>query len=127
MTDTWTTPADTRPARELDPAMASAVADVLETVVAWSDGEITTPQALTIALHVPRAIGEAFRSMTTDDPRWTPLERLHAIEYAQREDEWGQRKVYTTFGWVSRPTLEQVERHMTSPDFDTLRYHRKAA
>lgn len=126
MTD-FTALADTLPATpELDPAIAAAVEDVLQVADAWRAGELPIPQALALITAEPRAIGHAFRHRW-HDPRRPALEALHAIEYAQREDEWGNTKVYTTFGWLSRPTFDQVQRHMASPDFEALRYRRKAS
>jgi hypothetical protein len=127
MTTAWTTPADTLPAEtELDPAIAAAVEDVLQVADAWRAGELPLTAALALITAEPRAIGHAFNTAWTD-PRRPALEALHAIEYAQREDEWGNTKVYTTFGWLSRPTFDQVQRHMASPDFESLRYRRKAS
>ena len=54
------------------------------------------------------------------------LEALHAVEFAQREDEFGSRRVYTNFGWLSTGAWDQVQRHMSGPDIDHLRYRRKA-
>ena len=122
----FTTVADAAPADTLDPDTARQIEEVLTAAAMWQRSEATTPETLAFILETPRVVGLAFRHRW-HDPRRPALERLHAIEYAQREDEWGQRKVYTTFGWVSRPTFEQVERHMSSPDFDTLRYRRKAS
>jgi hypothetical protein len=122
---TWTALADALPATTLDPDTAALVEDTLETARAWAAGELTTPQALTIALDTPRAIGTAFRYAWAD-PRRPALERLHALEYSQREDEFGDTRVYTTFGWVPSQRWDQIQRHMSGPDIDALRYHRKA-
>jgi hypothetical protein len=121
---TFTTLADAMPAQELDPATTALVEDVLETARAWEAGELTTPQALTIVLDTPRAIGTAFRYAWAD-PRRPALERLHAIEYSQREDEFGNTRVYTTFGWLPSHRWDQVVRHMSGPDIETLRYRGK--
>jgi hypothetical protein len=123
----FATPADTLPAAdELDPAIAAAVEDCLAVADAWRAGELPLAAALALITAEPRAIGHAFNTAWSD-PRRPALEALHAIDYAQREDEWGQRKVYTTFGWLSETTFAMVDRHMHSPDFDHLRYRRKAA
>lgn len=100
----WKTP-DHTPKRELDIDQAAAVEECLETARAWADGEITTGQALTIALDVPRAIGLAFQHRWSD-PRRPALERLHAIEYGQRYD-----MTYTNFGWLPTAQFEQVCRN----------------
>lgn len=119
--------ADALPAEtELDPAIAAAVEDVLQVADAWRAGELPLGEAISLVLAEPRAIGNAFRHRWTDSRR-PALEALHAIEYAQREDEWGNTKVYTSFGWISSGKWDQVCRHMQSPDIDHLRYTRKAS
>ncbi len=107
MADTWTTPADTA-RREPTEAELLTIEDVLDTAQAWADGQLTLPQALTIALDTPRAIGTAFR-FGWDDPRRPALERLHDAEYDRRYDS-----VRTNFGRVSRAEWEMVQRNNAS-------------
>ena len=127
MSTIWTTPAGTTSRdTEVDPAILAAADDALAIADAWRAGELPLGEAISLVLAEPRAIGHAFRHRW-EDSRRPALEALHAIEYAQREDEWGYRKVYTSFGWISSGTWDQVQRHMQSPDIDHLRYTRKAS
>ena len=119
--------ADTLPAeREIDPDTARQIDEVLTAAALWAAGEATLPETLDFILETPRVVGMAFNH-AWDDPRRPALERLHMREYAQREDEWGNTKVYTNFGWVSRPAFDQVQRHMAGPDNEALRYRRTTA